>query len=105
MPQHKAGLGVTIVEIELEFDIDGKYSGGLVIAEFSEPSAFDGSEVKENDMIVAVDGTPTPTTKGLKSILATKEVGDKLDLTMARYENGVARTFDVTVSLIPFNAE
>ncbi|MBQ4312918.1 MAG: PDZ domain-containing protein, partial [Clostridia bacterium] len=105
VPNHSAGLGITIVELQLEFEMEGGYTSGLVITEFAQPSAFDGTAAKVNDMIVAADGVATPEINALKYMLSKKSVGDTMELTLARYENGVAKTFDVTVKLIPFAGE
>jgi len=95
------GLGITIIALELEFTIDGKYNSGMVITAFADNSSFNGTEVQVNDMIVAANGIPTPTPDDLKAHFAGKSVGDELKLTIARYKDGVATTFDVTVKLVP----
>lgn len=94
------GLGITIVALELQFAIDDKYTGGLVIDTIEDYSSFVGTEVRVNDMIVAAEGEPTPLPADLKAQFEGKSVGDEITLTIARYTNGVAETFDVTVNLI-----
>ena len=100
-----AGLGITATQLELEFTIDDKYDGGLVIVEINDDSSFTGTDVKVNDLIVAMDGKATPTLDDLKSELAKMEPGDKTTLTIARYENGIATTFDQEVTLVELKSE
>lgn len=95
-----AGLGISAAAIELEFDIDGIYSAGLVIVKINEGSSFEGTEARENDLIVAMDGTKTPDLNTLKTLLGKKQPGDSAELTIARYEKGVASTYELTVTLI-----
>ncbi len=99
-PQGKAGLGITILALELEFTIDGKYTGGLVIDTIEDYSSFIGTDVRVNDMIVAVEGEACPTIEVLQKHLEGKSIGDELTVTIARYSGGVATTFEVTVNLI-----
>lgn len=98
--QGRAGLGITILALELEFTIDGKYTGGLVIDTIEDYSAFIGTDVRVNDMIVAVEGEASPNIEVLQKYLAERQIGDELTMTIARYSGGVASTFDVTVKLI-----
>lgn len=98
------GLGITIVQQELQFTIDDRYTAGLVIYTIEENSSFTGTDVQVNDMIVAIDGMATPDTSTLKDYLASKAVGDEVTVTVARYKEGVATTFDVTVNLIDMDS-
>lgn len=94
------GLGITVVELTLDFAIEDKYTAGLVIDTIEDYSSFVGTEVKENDMIVAAEGKAISTVAELKACYADRAIGDEVGLTIARYSNGVATTFDVTVKLI-----
>lgn len=94
------GLGIKAVELALDFAIEDKYTAGVVIDTIEEYSSFIGTDVKENDLIVAAEGKTISTVAELKASYADKAVGDELDLTIARYSNGVASTFEVTVKLI-----
>ena len=94
------GLGITVVELTLDFAIEDKYTAGLVIDTIEDYSSFVGTEVKENDMIVAAEGKAVSTVEELKACYADRSIGDEVGLTIARYSNGVAETFDVTVKLI-----
>lgn len=94
------GLGITVVELTLDFAIEDKYTAGLVIDTIEDYSSFVGTEVKENDMIVAAEGKAVTNVAELKACYAGRSIGDEVGLTIARYSNGVATTFDVTVKLI-----
>ena len=100
-----AGLGIRVTEINLEFTVEGKYDAGVVIVEINEGSSFEGTDVRANDLIVELDGEETPTVNRLKALLGQREVGDTVELTMARYENGVASTYKTTVTLIDLSEE
>lgn len=95
------GIGVTIQEISsLEFAIDEKYTGGLVVVEISPTGALVGTDVQIGDLIVAANGVPTPTIDDLDVQLKATGVGGEMVLTVARFVNGVATTYDVTITLI-----
>jgi len=96
----KPGLGITITELTLQFTIENKYTAGLVLVSIEEYSSFAGTDVRVNDLIVAINGMPTPKSDDLLSFLQQKSVGDEVTVTVARYEDGVAKVFDVTVNLI-----
>ena len=96
----KAGLGVTVGQLELEFNVDGIYDCGLLIMSINEDSAFTGTDVRVNDLIVAAEGVAIETIDELSVVLDARKPGDKVSFTIARYENGVADTFNVTVTLI-----
>lgn len=93
-----AGLGIKAVAIQLDFKIDDKYTAGIVIDTIEDYSSFIGTDVKENDMIVAANGKPTPDVDALREHFT--KVGDDITLLIARYNNGVADTFEVTVKLV-----
>lgn len=95
-----AGLGIKVTEIQLEFTVEDKYDSGLVIVEINDDSSFKDTDVRENDLIVAMDGTTTPDYDTLKGLLGKKQPGDTAEFTIARYEKGVASTYTVTVTLI-----
>lgn len=97
------GMGVTVSAIEPEFAIDG-YTGGLLIIAIKEKSAFEGLDVKVNDLILAVNGTATPDLDSFDKELVGYEVGDEITLTIARYKSGVASTFDVDITLIDISS-
>jgi|GEM_PF-1680261 len=95
------GIGVTIQEIPtLDFVIEDKYTGGLVIAEISPTGALAGTEVQTGDLIVAANGEATPTIDALDVQLKATGVGGEMVLTLARFVNGVATTYEVTITLI-----
>ena len=56
--------------------------------------------IKEGDLIVAVNGKPTPTAEVLTTILATLKPGQKVKVTV-RHQNGDRETLDVTLGEYP----
>lgn len=95
-----AGIGVTIQEVTLEFTIDDTYNAGMVIVEINEKGAFAGTEAQVGDLIVAVNGEACPTIEALDVFLQETGIGGTMTVTLARYTNGVADTFEVPVTLI-----
>ncbi len=84
--------GTTITTVGLE---------GFQITEFSEGTAFRGTNAKVGDIIAYVDGVRTPDYSALRSKLATYKVGDRVEITLWRY-NSYSRdidTVEVTVTL------
>jgi len=98
------GIGVTIQEVILDFTIENKYNAGLVIIEISENGALVGTEAQVGDLIVAVNGAACPNIDTLDAQLKATGIGGQMVLTLARYTNGVASTFDVTITLIDMSA-
>ncbi len=95
------GIGVTIQEVSvLEFAIDDKYTGGLVVLEISPTGALVGTQVQVGDLIVAANGAETRTIDDLDAQLSATGVGGEMVLTVARFENGVATTYEETITLI-----
>lgn len=102
--QPTPGIGVTIRQIQLDFIIDDTYSAGLVIEEINEKGALAGTEAKVGDLIVAVNGQPCPTMDALDVFLQQTGIGGEMVMTLARYTNGVASTFEVPITLIDINS-
>lgn len=96
----KPGIGVTIQALVLDFVIEDTYSAGLVIVEISEKGALAGTAAQVGDLIVAVNGEACPSFDALDAHIAQAGIGGELTLTLARFINGVASTFDVTITLI-----
>lgn len=100
----KPGIGVTIQQIVLDFTIDDLYTGGLVVIEISENGALVGTDVQIGDLIVAVNGIACPSFEVLDEQISATGIGGEMILTVARYTNGVAATFEVPIILIDMNA-
>ncbi len=74
--------------------------GTIIIQSVSEESDLAKKNIKQYDMIVAVDGQTLTSTDVLTSILSSKKPGDTVKLSMARIENNRIRTFEVNCKLI-----
>jgi len=98
--QPTAGIGVTIQEVTLEFTIEDTYDAGLIIVDINEKGALAGTEAKVGDLIVAVNGEKCTTIDELDVFLKETGIGGVMTLTVARYTNGVAATFEVPITLI-----
>ena len=99
-PEPTSGLGVTVMETGGMAQSAG-LDGGLVIRYIEPDSAFSGTDVRVNDVIVAVDGTPILGFADLLSILAEHLPGDTVTVTIARFDDGSPTKFEVTATLIP----
>lgn len=77
----------------------GLPEGAIVIASINEDSAFSGTNVKQYDVITAVNGTKMTSTDILTSALSNASPGDTMELELARVENGKITTFNVTITL------
>ena len=77
-------------------------AGSLIIAEINSDSAFNGTDAKEGDLIIAVDGKDMETADVLLDKIEKGKVGDKLKLTLCRINEKTydVKKFDVTVTLV-----
>lgn len=74
--------------------------GTMVINEVSSDSDLANKDIKQYDMIVAVNGKTMTSADVLTSILADSNPGDTVKLTIARIENDKIKTFEVSCKLI-----
>ena len=74
--------------------------GTMVIQTISDDSDLKSKDVKQYDMIVAVDGETLTSTDVMTSKLADSKPGDTVTLTIARVENNSIKTFEVKCKLI-----
>lgn len=98
------GIGVTIQQLPLDFVIEDKYTAGLVIIEINPNGALVGTEAQVGDLIVAANGSPCTSFEDLDAELQATGVGGEMILTVARFENGVAGTFEISITLIDINS-
>lgn len=75
-------------------------NGTMVINEVSESSDLANKNIREYDMIVAVNGEVMTDTDVMTSVLSDSKPGDTVKLTIARIENNEINTFDVDCKLI-----
>lgn len=99
-----AGLGVVVTQLDTSSAQMYGISGGLVILGIESDSSFVGTDVKEYDIITGAEGVEITSTTTLSGLLAKHQVGDEFTVTITRFVDGFAESFDVTVSLINKNA-
>ena len=75
-------------------------NGTMVIGEVSSDSDLANKDIKQYDMIVAVNGTTMTDTDVMTSVLSDSKPGDTIKLTIARIENNQIKTFDVGCKLV-----
>jgi putative serine protease PepD len=56
--------------------------------------------MRAGDVIVSVDGKPTPTTSALSAVLAGLKPGQRVSVVVT-HQNGAKRTLQVTVGTYP----
>ena len=69
--------------------------GTMVISQVSSDSDLAGKQVKQYDMIVAVNGKTMTSTDVMTQVLSDSKPGDTIKLTIARIENNQIKTFKV----------
>lgn len=74
--------------------------GAMVISTIDENSDLANKDIKQYDMIVAVNGETLTSTDIMTSVLADSKPGDTIKLTIARIENQEIKTFEVDCKLI-----
>ena len=74
--------------------------GTMVIQTISDESDLKNKDIKQYDMIVAVDGETLTSTDVMTSKLSASKPGDTVTLTIARVQNNSIKTFEVKCKLI-----
>ena len=74
--------------------------GTMVINQVSSDSDLAGKQVKQYDMIVAVNGKTMTSTDVMTQVLSDSKPGDAIKLTIARIEGNQIKTFKVDCKLI-----
>ena len=74
--------------------------GAMVINSIDEGSSLKGKDIKQYDMIIAVNDKTLTSTDVMTSVLAESKPGDTVKLTIARIENNQIKTFTVDCKLI-----
>lgn len=74
--------------------------GTMIIGEIDSESDLANKNVRQYDMIVAVNGKTMTSTDVLTNVLSKSSPGDTITLTIARIENNQIKTFDVKCKLI-----
>lgn len=107
----RAKLGITYSNIENYSNADAILNalaekgykdakGTMVIGEVSSDSDLADKDIKQYDMIVAVNGETMTDTDVMTSVLSDSKPGDTIKLTIARIENNQIKTFDVECKLV-----
>ena len=74
--------------------------GAMVIDSVEEASDLKNKDIKQYDMIVAVNDKTMTSTDVMTSILADSKPGDTIKLTIARIENSDIKIFEIECKLI-----
>ncbi len=107
----RAKIGITYTNIENYSNADSILSalekqgykdaeGAMVINEVNSDSDLANKDVRQYDIIIAVDGKTLTDTDIMTSALAEKSPGDTITLTFARVENNSIDIFDIECKLI-----
>jgi len=95
----RAALGVEVVTVT---GSDGQPAGAGVTA-VAKDSAAAKAGIKAGDVITAVNGTATPDSQALATVLAGLRPGDKADVSITR-QSGAKKTVKVTLGQLPATA-
>lgn len=79
--------------------------GAMVINEVAADSDLANKDIKQYDMIIAIEGKVLTSTDILTSVLSDSKPGDTVKLTIARIDNNEIKTFDVNCKLIENKGE
>lgn len=101
-------LGITYANVNsyqvysMVVAIKGLPAGSLIITGISDDSAFKGTDAKEGDMIIAVNGKDMDSSDVLLDLIDKGAVGDSITLTLCRVNSRTYQTsnFDVTIKLV-----
>ncbi len=81
--------------------IKGLPAGTLIVNEISSDSSLAGTNVRQYDMIIAVDGKPLTTADVLLEKIDGGKVGDKMTLSICRVNSDYSiEEFDVEITLV-----
>ena len=81
--------------------IKGLPAGTLIIDEISQDSSLANTQVRQNDMITAVDGKPLTNADVLLEKIDSGKVGDRMTLTICRVNSDYSiNEFEVEVTLV-----
>lgn len=75
-------------------------NGTMVINEINDNSDLKNKDIREYDMIVAVNGNTMTSTDVITSLLSNSKPGDTITLTIARIENNKIDAFNIECKLI-----
>ncbi len=78
---------------------------GFMITEINEDSVFTGLDVREGDVITAVDGETVTGFDEMSNLLLKYSPGDKITLTLSRSENGDWTELEVEITLLEDKGE
>ncbi len=102
----RAKLGIQYVPCSSEesynrvLQVNNLPAGSLAIAEIGSDSSFTGTQVKQGDIIIAVNGKDLTSTDQLVKTIEKSKPGDKLKLKIGRVGSDYkVTTFDVEVTL------
>jgi putative serine protease PepD len=88
---HRAYLGIRVG------DTNGN---GVIVGSVAPGGAAANAGMRVGDVIVSVDGTPTPTTGALSTVLAGLKPGQKVPV-VVKHQSGTKTTLQVTVASYP----
>ncbi|MBX6382482.1 MAG: trypsin-like peptidase domain-containing protein [Microbispora sp.] len=93
---HRAALGV---RVGTAVDADGNPIG-VAVGSVAPGGGADRAGIRPGDVIVKIDGTPTPTASALAQVLVKRRPGDKARVEVMR-PNGTKSTVTVVLSELP----
>jgi hypothetical protein len=91
---------------ELPFVLPGgELEQGVIVRRVSEDSPASAAGLEKGDVITASDGEPVESPKALTDAIAEREPGDKITLTVVRFDGEGEREIEVTLGEHPDKEE
>ncbi len=83
----RARIGFSGREVSADEKLYYGLPAGVIVQTISDDGALKGTDVKEYDVITAVDGTQVASFQDIYNVLARHKSGDKVEITFTRIEN------------------
>lgn len=83
----RARIGFSGREVSADEKLYYGLPAGVIVQTISDDGALKGTDVKEYDVITAVDGTQVASFQDIYNVLAKHKSGDKVEITFTRIEN------------------
>ena len=83
----RARIGFSGREVSADEKLYYGLPSGVIVQTISDDGALKGTDVKEYDVITAVDGTQVASFQDIYNVLAKHKSGDKVEITFTRIEN------------------
>ena len=99
----RPALGITVGAIPAAARTEYDLPDGLYVSAVSAGSDCEAKGILPGDILLAMNGEPLSSTEQITAVIKDMEIGDTLDFTVWREQDGETSTFEVTVALVDVN--